>query len=163
RLKKLPVDELGHRPADRGSKGSQPIGLWQIRSAGGTGMMTENGISSLDAVLATMAVAGTPIGITSATAGHYGEAVVSLGCAALGGAEARARLDRYGPNELVPPERGHGVWGWLVRAVVDPMSLLLLVAGGTYLLLGEYLDASITLGALIPITAVSIVLEGRAE
>jgi Ca2+-transporting ATPase len=58
------------------------------------------------------------------------------------------------------------VWrtlSWLVKAVTDPMALLLLVAAPTYWLLGHQLDAIVTAVALVPITAVSVALEIRAE
>lgn len=73
------------------------------------------------------------------------------------------RLHRFGHNHLVPASRGHGLWHWFLKAVADPMAVLLLVAGGTYLVVGDKLDAIVALAALIPITAVTIVLEFRAE
>ena len=52
---------------------------------------------------------------------------------------------------------------WLVRFFMDPMVLLLLVAGGTYFILGDRLDAIVALGALVPIFLVTSVLEQRSE
>jgi Ca2+-transporting ATPase len=78
--------------------------------------------------------------------------------------EARRRLEREGPNEIVPPARR--TWralSWIVKAVTDPMALLLLIAAPTYWLLGHDVDAIVTAVALVPITAVSVALEIRAE
>jgi Ca2+-transporting ATPase len=77
--------------------------------------------------------------------------------------EARARLAKYGPNILVPTKRRPTLFIWIVRPLADPMALLLLVAGATYLLLGDYPDAVATLVALVPITLVTLVLEARTE
>ncbi|HEV2359954.1 MAG TPA: cation-transporting P-type ATPase [bacterium] len=76
---------------------------------------------------------------------------------------AHALLAVYGPNRLVPERRRVGVLGWLLRALADPMAALLLVAGSTYLVLRDYVDAAVTFGALVPISAVTLVLERRAE
>ena len=48
-------------------------------------------------------------------------------------------------------------------AVTDPMAALLVVASATYILLGNPRDAIVTLVALVPIVAVSVILELRAE
>ena len=78
-------------------------------------------------------------------------------------AEARLRLARYGPNDLVPPARSLGALTWLRRVVTDPMVVLLLVAGGVYVSVGDVGDAAVSLIALVAITAVSVVLELRTE
>ena len=86
------------------------------------------------------------------------------GPAGLSQLEARRRLEIEGPNELVPPPRRVSrTLSWIVKAVTDPMALLLLVAAPTYWLLGNRLDAIVTAVALVPITAVSVALEIRAE
>jgi Ca2+-transporting ATPase len=69
---------------------------------------------------------------------------------------------RFGPNVLVPQKRGFGLM-WAVRFFMDPMVLLLLVAGGTYFILGDRFDAAVALGALVPIFLVTSVLERRSE
>jgi Ca2+-transporting ATPase len=76
--------------------------------------------------------------------------------------EVRERRERFGPNVLVPERRRFGLM-WAVRFFMDPMVLLLLVAGGTYFVLGDRFDASVTLGALVPIFLVTSVLERRSE
>jgi Ca2+-transporting ATPase len=77
-------------------------------------------------------------------------------------AEAAARLERDGPNRLVPDERGHRIRRAL-GPLADPMVALLLVAAPTYLLIGETTDAVIAMVALGPIIAVGWLLEARAE
>ena len=78
-------------------------------------------------------------------------------------AEASARLAEVGPNQIVPQSRGPNVLVWLLRPLVDPMVALLLAASATYIALGDYPDAIVTLIAVLPITLVSLVLEVRAE
>ena len=78
-------------------------------------------------------------------------------------AEARLRLARSGPNELVPAARPPGALTWLRRVITDPMVVLLLVAGTVYASVGDYGDAAVSLIALVAITAVSVVLELRTE
>ncbi len=77
--------------------------------------------------------------------------------------QASALFAKHGPNRLVPEARRPTVLTWVLRAVADPMAALLLVAGGTYLFLRDYADAAVTLAALVPISAVTLILEGRAE
>ena len=83
--------------------------------------------------------------------------------AGLTGAQARRLLAQHGPNLLVPPKRRSGLVFLLLRAFADPMAVLLLVAGATYMALGDPEDAIVVLAALIPITAVTLVLESRSE
>lgn len=78
-------------------------------------------------------------------------------------AEARLRQARYGPNELVPPDRPPNALRWIGRVGGDPMVLLLLVAGAVYLSVGDIGDAAVSLIALVAITAVSVILELRTE
>jgi Ca2+-transporting ATPase len=77
--------------------------------------------------------------------------------------EAKKRLDEYGPNRLVVERRRPPFVEWLIRPFTDPMVVLLLVAGITYLFLQDYVDATIVLIAVIPIALVSTILEIRAE
>ncbi len=76
--------------------------------------------------------------------------------------EASERLARFGPNVLVPESHGLGFL-WVARFFMDPMVVLLLVAGGTYLFLGDRFDAAVALCALVPIFLVTAVLEQRSE
>src|SRR5579884_2359446 len=77
--------------------------------------------------------------------------------------EARRRLARYGPNRLVAERRRPLLLEWLLRPLADPMVLLLLAAGVTYLILRDYVDAAIVLISVVPIALVSTILEVRAE
>jgi len=77
--------------------------------------------------------------------------------------EARRRLLTFGPNALVPEKSSGGIRHVLVQVLTDPMSVLLVIAGSTYLALGDMVDAAVTYAALLPIAAVTVVLELRAE
>jgi len=81
----------------------------------------------------------------------------------LSGAEARRLLVQHGRNLLVPPKRRAGLLWLLLRTFADPMAVLLLVAGATYSVLGDRLDAAVVLAALVPIAALTLVLEVRSE
>ncbi len=81
----------------------------------------------------------------------------------LSATEARRRLAIFGPNELVPRRAATGPWATLRHAVTDPMAILLVIAAATYTVLGRVQDAVVALVALVPIVAVSLVLELRAE
>ena len=76
--------------------------------------------------------------------------------------EVAERLARYGPNLLAPERVGSRWYSWL-RPLIDPMVLLLLFAGLVFLALGERGDASVMLIAIIPVVAVDLALETRAE
>ena len=77
--------------------------------------------------------------------------------------EAKARLARFGPNVLVPDQHRVPAILRVLKPLADPMAVLLLVAAPTYLLLGDYADAIVSLVALIPIAGVNVLLESRAE
>jgi Ca2+-transporting ATPase len=77
--------------------------------------------------------------------------------------EATQRLERFGPNSVVPEARRTGFAALLRRVGTDPMTILLLVAAPTYLALRDYVSAAVVLAALVPVTAVTVVLETRAE
>jgi Mg2+-importing ATPase len=62
----------------------------------------------------------------------------------LTGDEAGARLARYGANRLKPPKRS-GVWSLLLKQFGSPIVLILFVATGLSLLLGDRVDACIIL------------------
>lgn len=76
--------------------------------------------------------------------------------------EAAERRKRFGPNILVPETHRFGLL-WVARFFMDPMVLLLLVAGGTYFVLGDRFDAFVAVGALVPIFLITSVLERRSE
>ncbi len=76
--------------------------------------------------------------------------------------EVEERRKKFGPNVLVPEKHEFGLM-WVVRFFMDPMVVLLIIAGGTYLALGDRFDAFVALGALVPIFLVTSVLEQRSE
>jgi P-type Ca2+ transporter type 2C len=77
--------------------------------------------------------------------------------------EANKRLEQFGPNSVVPETKRTGLAALLRRVGTDPMTVLLLVAAPTYLALRDYVSAVVVLVALVPVTAVTVILEGRAE
>ena len=80
----------------------------------------------------------------------------------LSSAEARTRLERYGPNRLVARDRA----AWLkdvASLVLDPMAIMLLVAAGVYIALGEKRDAVVMVVALVPVIGVDVFLEARSR
>lgn len=89
----------------------------------------------------------------------------SLDASALAGltsAEARARLERDGPNELPRQER-RGAGRIILEVLREPMLAMLLVAGAAYLLLGEAREALILLLFAGFSVVVTIVQEARTE
>jgi Ca2+-transporting ATPase len=77
--------------------------------------------------------------------------------------EARERLARFGPNRVVPEAKRSGAAALVRRVLTDPMTILLLIAAPTYLALRDYVSAGVVLAALVPVTAVTVILEARAE
>ncbi len=77
-------------------------------------------------------------------------------------AEARRRLDDYGPNEL-PRTASAGPVVRLLRQMHNPLVYVLLGAGLVTLLLGSYVDAGVILGVVAVNTAVGFVQESKAE
>ncbi len=76
--------------------------------------------------------------------------------------EAGERLAEHGPNRLIPTKRRAFVPRWLLRAITDPMAILLLLAAPTYFLIGDTTDGVIALVALVPVAGVGWLLEARA-
>ena len=77
--------------------------------------------------------------------------------------EARARLHRYGPNELPPPERPP-LWRRIARELREPMAALLTAAAVVDgVVLGEVVDAA-AIGVVVVLNAtIALVQEGRAS
>ncbi len=84
------------------------------------------------------------------------------GRSGLSPAEVRERLGRFGPNELPQPGT-RGFVAILKEVLTEPMVLLLLVAGGIYLFLGEPRDALILIGSVGVIIVITIVQHGKTE
>ena len=76
--------------------------------------------------------------------------------------EARRRLAESGYNELTPP---HTRRWWHIAAEVlqEPMFLLLISAGGIYLLLGEVTDAMMLLGFVLLIISMTVFQAQKSE
>jgi Ca2+-transporting ATPase len=90
------------------------------------------------------------------------EAALSSPAEGLGAAQAAQRLHADGPNE-VAPAAPRTPWRILGEVVREPMFLLLLAAGGLYLLLGDVGEALMLL-AFVALTAViTVVQEQRTE
>ncbi len=90
-------------------------------------------------------------------------AVLDLGgLTGLGEAEASARLEREGPNEL-PAQRPRSLWAIALEVAREPMFLMLVAAGSLYLFMGEPADALMLLGFVFVVMAITIVQERRTE
>lgn len=79
----------------------------------------------------------------------------------LSDAEARARLERYGPNVL-PKNSGPGVLELLWRQLNNPLIYVLLGATALSLALGKTIDALVVLGAVVVNTVIGFLQEYRA-
>jgi Ca2+-transporting ATPase len=77
-------------------------------------------------------------------------------------AEAAKRLREEGPNEL-PADAERSVLGTLLDIVKQPMLLLLLVAGGLYLLLGDAREAVTLLSFVFVIIGITLYQERKTE
>jgi len=77
-------------------------------------------------------------------------------------AEAARRLARVGPNVL-PGAVSRTPARIALRAIREPMLLLLVAAGGIYVALGDARDAALLLGSILLVVALAVVQEYRAE
>ncbi len=76
--------------------------------------------------------------------------------------EARRRLDSEGPNKL-PTEKPRNIFSIALEVAREPMFLMLVAAGGLYLLMGEPADAPMLLGFVFVVMAITIIQERRTE
>jgi Ca2+-transporting ATPase len=76
--------------------------------------------------------------------------------------EARRKLAAHGPNIAVKPRRGKRLLE-LASMLADPMAIMLAAAGAAYLAMGERLEGSVLLGALIPVLGIDVLLEARSR
>jgi Ca2+-transporting ATPase len=107
----------------------------------------------------------TGLGIASPHALDSGTVAQSLGVdpvVGLGSAGARDRALRAGPNALEATSR-EPVWKMLLDAAREPFVLLLAVAGGLAILVGEVRDGLLVLVGLLPIVGADVVTEFRGE
>jgi Ca2+-transporting ATPase len=77
--------------------------------------------------------------------------------------QAAQALRRHGPNLIAPRREPPSFVLWAIRIVTDPMAVLLVVAAAAYAAVGDRTDAIVSAVALLPIVAVGVVLEGRAD
>jgi Ca2+-transporting ATPase len=77
-------------------------------------------------------------------------------------AQAHRRLERDGPNEL-PAATGHSAWVLLQDVLLEPMFLLLVACGAIYLALGDRHEASMLLGFVLVVIAITYVQKRRSE
>ncbi|SMC26361.1 Ca2+-transporting ATPase [Andreprevotia lacus DSM 23236] len=85
---------------------------------------------------------------------------IEPGLTGLDGHEAARRLARDGANELADSRSREG-WRLLREVLVEPMFLLLLAAGGIYLLLGDVREAVMLLGFVVLIIVITILQQYR--
>lgn len=92
------------------------------------------------------------------------EAVVRLDSDAMGlsATEARARLERFGPNRIEPPPPP-AVWRLFARQFASPLIYILVAAAAVALLLGEISDAGFIAAVLLLNAIIGFVNESRAE
>lgn len=100
--------------------------------------------------------------LNESTTPHWRRALLPTSVHPLSDEEVAERTKRFGPNILVPEKRDRGLM-WTVRFFTDPMVVLLLLAAGTYLTLGDRFDATIALAAIFPIFFIAATLERRCE
>jgi Ca2+-transporting ATPase len=76
--------------------------------------------------------------------------------------EARRRAGAAGPNAL-EASTGEPLWRMLIGAATEPFVVLLAVAGGLAILVGEVRDGLLVLAGLLPIVGADVVTEYRGE
>ena len=82
--------------------------------------------------------------------------------AGLGEEEARLRLEKQGPNEL-PAQKKRSLLAIVLEVVREPMFIMLIVAGGLYLLLGDHSEAIMLLGFVFVVMGITIIQSRRTE
>lgn len=80
----------------------------------------------------------------------------------LTGAEARARLEKYGPNELKEKPRP-GFFSLLFDQFKDFLIIILIAAAVLSVLLGEWIDAIVILAIVVLNSVIGVVQESKAE
>jgi Ca2+-transporting ATPase len=80
----------------------------------------------------------------------------------LSDAEAKRRLQQFGPNAVRPP-RGTPGWVKFLRQFNQPLVYVLVLAGGVVAFLGEWVDASVILGVVLVNAIVGFLQEAKAE
>jgi hypothetical protein len=80
----------------------------------------------------------------------------------LSSAEAQKRLAKSGYNELSPPQI-RLAWHIVAEVLREPMFLLMIAAGGIYLMLGDIKDALMLLFFVVLITALAVSQQHKSE
>ncbi len=80
----------------------------------------------------------------------------------LSSAEAEQRTGRAGPNALEAATR-EPLWRMILEAATEPFVLMLALAGGLAILVGEVRDGLLVLVGLLPIVGADVVTEYRGE
>ena len=80
----------------------------------------------------------------------------------LGATEAAARLARDGPN-LLPGSAPRTTWHMVRDVVTEPMFLMLLTAGGIYLLLGDRAEAALLLAFVFVVIGITLAQERKTQ
>jgi Ca2+-transporting ATPase len=80
----------------------------------------------------------------------------------LAGAEARRRLEKFGPN-VVRARRGTPAWLKFLQQFNQPLVYILLLAVGVTAFLGEWLDSSVIFGVVFVNAIVGFLQENKAE
>jgi Ca2+-transporting ATPase len=114
---------------------------------------------------ATTTEAGSVQGVDSAHALDPDTVAVRLRVdpgVGLSTAEARRRAIEAGPNALEASTR-EPVWKMLVDAATEPFVVLLAVAGGLAIVVGEVRDGLLVLAGLLPIVGADVATEYRGE
>src|SRR4051812_29494458 len=82
--------------------------------------------------------------------------------AGLSAADARARLERDGPNAL-PARRGVPVWRRVLSQLRDPLIAVLLVAVALTIVTGDWTDAAVIVLVIVVNTTVGGAQEVKAD
>jgi P-type Ca2+ transporter type 2C len=77
-------------------------------------------------------------------------------------AEVERRAARVGPNELQLSKR-EPLWRMVIRSATEPFVLMLAIAGGLAIAVGEVRDGLLVLTGLLPIVGADVVTEYRGE
>src|SRR5450759_582156 len=96
------------------------------------------------------------------TLGAGGDFTSEAYLAGLSDGEAASRIARYGFNEL-PSSKPRSIIRIAVEVVREPMLLLLLACGSTYLLLGDVREAIILLIFVAVVIAITLHQERKTE
>lgn len=76
--------------------------------------------------------------------------------------EVRARLEKYGPNEL-QERKGPTFWQMVLAQLRDFLVIILIVASVISMVLGEFIDAGVIMAIVILNAVIGVVQESKAE